>query len=112
MLTDWVGINWYYNYMSEPTYRELYNITFIEGKISFGETQHLLPAVDVWDEVDRLKQMIGNGSVETANLLDIVSDLKGKQTDQAFANLEAGLSEMWAALEDANANIAAFLDAH
>jgi Iap family predicted aminopeptidase len=112
MLTDWVGINWYYNYMSEPTYREQYNITFIEGKISFGKTQHLLPAVDVWDEVDRLKQMIGNGSVEAANLLDIVSDLKGKQTDQAFANLEAGLSEMWAALEDTNANIAAFLDTH
>ena len=109
MLTDWVGINWYYNHISEPTYRELYNITFIEGKISFGETQHLQPAVDVWDEVDRLNQMIKNGSVETTNLTDIVNNLKEKLMDQAFVNLELGFSEMWAAIEEANSEIADFL---
>jgi len=109
MLTDWVGINWYYNHISEPTYREQYNIMFIEGKISFGETQHLQPAVDVWDEVDRLKQMIKNGSVETTNLTDIVNNLKEKLMDQAFVNLELGFSEMWAAIEEANSEIAGFL---
>ena len=102
LLKDWVGITWYYDYVSEENYREQYNISFLDGMISFGTLENLLPAVDVWDEIERLTQMVGNGTLESANLADIVDDLGNKLIDQGFANLENGLVTMWTALEDAN----------
>ena len=108
-ITDWVGINWYYDYISETNYREQYNITYGEGMISFGTQQHLRPAVDVWDEVDRLAQMVKNGTIEKPNLSGIISSLKQKLVAQGFANLEKGFETMWTALEEANGIMADFL---
>ena len=108
-LKDWVGVNWYYDYISEPNYREFYNISYGEGKVSFGTQEHLYPPIDLWDEVDRLTLMVGNNTLETSNLADIIVHLKEKMLDQAFANLEDGFRTMWAALEGANAEVDSIL---
>jgi len=102
LLKDWVGISWYYDYMSEENYREQYNISFLDGMISFGTLQNLLPPVEIWDEIDRLTCIVNSGILDTIELADIIDDLEYKLINQGFTNLEKGLTTMWTALEDAN----------
>ena len=101
---NWVGIIWYYDYMCQPNYMDQYSRLTGAEVASWGTQAHMLPAVEIWDEYDALKQM-AYADPSPADLRPIIESLEGKMVDQAFVNLESGFQTMWMGLENANGQI-------
>jgi len=97
---NWVGIIWYYDYLSKLDYLD--QIEMLSGtKVkSWGEQTHLLPIVDPWDEYDDLASMLYQEPNQT--LVDaIVERLQSKLTTHAIVNLETALASMSTCLDSA-----------
>ncbi len=97
---NWVGIVWYYDYLSELDYRD--QIEMLSGtKVeSWGEQTHLLPIVDPWDEYDDLASMLFQEPNPTL-VDDILVRLQSKLVHNATVNLETAFASMSACLDSA-----------
>ena len=102
---NWVGIIWYYDYMCKDNYLDQYSRLCGAEVASWGLQTHLLPAVEIWDQYDALKQVAYDKDLTLADLEPIISELQQKMVDQALANLETSFVTMWTGLENANAQI-------
>lgn len=102
---NWVGVTWYYDYISEESYWDNYDLSYGTGMVSWGTQTHLLPAVDIYNEYDQLNQLKSNGDVTAENIEPIISNLRDTMDNQAFPNLEQSFETMWIGLEDANAQL-------
>jgi len=101
---NWVGIVWYYDYLSKLDYLD--QIEMLSGtKVkSWGEQTHLLPIVDPWDEYADLASMLYQEPNQTL-VGNIVERLESKLTDHAIDNLETALASMSTCLDSAISQI-------
>jgi Iap family predicted aminopeptidase len=107
---NWVGIIWYYDYMSVENYYDQYSKLCGAEQASWGTQTHLLPATEIWDEYDALWGLAYNEDVTPDDLAEIIEGLETKLMTQSFPNLESGFKTMWVGLEDANSQMEALLD--
>lgn len=106
---NWVGIIWYYDYMSYENYLDQASRLCGAEVASWGLQTHLLPCVDIWNQYDALNGLARSKHVTTADLAPIIASLKDALRDQAFTELDQSFRTMWAGLEEANAQLAALV---
>ncbi len=106
---NWVGIIWYYDYMSYENYLDQYSRLCGEEVVSWGLQTHLLPCVEIWEEYNSLSQLAYWEDVTAEDISPIVASLQTKLLDQALANLEESFRTMWMGLEDANSRLDALI---
>ncbi|UCE92195.1 MAG: M28 family peptidase [Methanobacteriota archaeon] len=99
---SWVGVTWYYDYISEESYWDNYDLSYGTGMVSWGTQTHLLPAVDIWNEYDQLNQLPLNEDITAEDIDPIISGLRDVMVTQALPNLEQSFETMWTGLEEAN----------
>jgi Iap family predicted aminopeptidase len=102
---NWVGIIWYYNYMSEANYFDQYSRLCGPEVASWGLQTHLLPAVEIWDEYDGLTQLAYQKGLTLSDLEPLIHSLETKMVDQALHNLDLSFQTMYAGLENVDAQL-------
>ena len=100
-----VGIASICKYVSEPTYRDFYDLICGAGVNSWGTQVHLQPIVDVWEEYHRLCGMMEDDSIPAEDLEHLTSSLTRKIAGSASVNLEKSFETICIGLKDANAQI-------
>lgn len=104
---NWVGIMWYYDYMSKANYLDQASKLTGDDVASWGLQTHLLPAVDLWDEYDYLTKIAHTPGLTTVDLAGTISALEEKMVGQALVELEQSFQTMWMGLENADSQILA-----
>jgi hypothetical protein len=101
---NWVGIIWYYDYMSYENYMDQRDRLSGERQISWGQQTHLQPIIEIWEEYDALVGLQYDEEVTWDDIAWIVECLK-VHLMEALGQLETAFGWMWESLEDANGQI-------
>ncbi len=102
---NWVGIVWYYDYMSYGNYLDQRDRLTGDRVASWGLQTHLQLAVDVWPEYDALSQLAYDEDVAWVDVEPIYESLESKLSGVSLVQLENAFELMWTALTDANSQI-------
>ncbi len=102
---NWVGIIWYYDYMSEANYLDQYSRLCGAEVASWGLQTHLLPAVEIWDEYDGLTQLAHQKGLTMSALEPLIHSLETKMVTQALHNLDLSFATMYTGLENVDGQI-------
>ncbi|MGB2581856.1 MAG: M28 family peptidase [Thermoplasmata archaeon] len=102
---NWVGMTWYYSYMSYANYLDQRDRLTGDRVASWGLQTHLQLSVDVWDEYDALVKMTHGAGHDSEALADVLESLEEKLCDISIVQLENAFEWMWTALHDANQQI-------
>ena len=102
---NWVGMTWYYDYMSYGNYLDQRDRLTGDRVASWGLQTHLQLAVDIWWEYDALKQVKQDQTVTLADVSWAVDSLAEKLGTISLVQLENSFELMWTALDDANGQI-------
>ena len=106
---NWVGMVWYYDYMSYDNYLDQRDRLTGDRVASWGLQTHLQLSVDIWPEYDALVNLMGTGAT-AGDLVPIIASLEGKLVTVSLVQLELAFELMWTALVDANAKIGALVE--
>ncbi len=101
----WVGVVWYYDYMSYANYLDQRDRLTGDRVASWGLQTHLQLAVDVWPEYDSLVKMTQGVGHDPDAVAEVLASLEGKLTGISIVQLENSFELMWTALDDANGQI-------
>lgn len=106
---SWVGMVWYYDYMSYGNYLDQRDRLTGSRVDSWGLQAHLQLSVDIWPEFDALVKLKATGATPE-EMASIIASLEDKLVDVTLAQLELSFEEMWTAVEDANGMIDSLLE--
>lgn len=102
---NWVGMTWYYDYMSKGNYLDQRDRLTGDRVASWGLQTHLQLAVDIWDEYDALVKAKNDPSVTFNDVIWVIDELAATLDSVAIVQLENSFVLMWTALEDANSQM-------
>jgi len=105
---NWVGIIWYYDYMSYENYIDQRDRLSGDRVMSWGLQTHLQPTIEIWEEYDSLFGLQYSEDVAWEDISWIVDDLEVHMME-ALGQLEQAFEWMWMCLEDVNGQIDTFL---
>lgn len=101
---NWVGIIWYYDYMSYENYLDQRDRLSGDRVMSWGLQTHLQPIVEIWEEYDALVGLQYDEEVTWDDIAWIVDGLE-MHLMEALDQLETAFEWMWMSLEDTNERI-------
>ncbi|MGQ9588521.1 MAG: hypothetical protein ACUVT7_09115, partial [Thermoplasmata archaeon] len=99
---NWVGIIWYYDYMSMENYFDQYAKLCGVDVQSWGLQTHLNDVAEIWEEYDMLHQLAHNEDVTPSDIDPVIMSLEEKMISQAFPRLEEDFHTMWTGLAEIN----------
>jgi len=102
---NWVGIIWYYDYMSYENYMDQRDRLSGDRVASWGLQTHLQPAAEIWEEYDGLASLAYDDVVTWEDVEWIVDGLEDKLQAIMLTQLEDAFQLMWMALSEANDQI-------
>ena len=106
---NWVGMVWYYDYMSYGNYLDQRDRLTGDRVASWGLQTHLQLSVDIWPEYDELMQLRDLGA-SYADLESVIESLEGKLVTVSLVQLENAFGWMLEALQLANEKIDALME--
>ncbi len=101
---NWVGIIWYYDYMSYENYMDQRDRLSGDRVMSWGLQTHLQPIIEIWAEYDALFNLQYSEDFTWEDISGIVDDLEVHMME-ALGQLEQAFEWMWMCLEDVNGQI-------
>ncbi len=99
---NWVGMTWYYDYMSYGNYLDQRDRLTGDRVASWGLQTHLQLSLDIWWEYDALVGMKGDSDVAFKDIGWVVLSLDEKLATTGLDHLEEQFVLMWTALDGAN----------